>query len=55
MSEISLDCRLVVGKSKKSGNDYARVDIMVTPNYKKTVFLDFAEQALVKVTYGDEI
>lgn len=46
--EKNLACKLIIGKSKK-GNEYARVDIQLTPEYKKTVFLDFAEQALVKL------
>lgn len=49
--EKTLNCKLVIDKSKKTGNDYARVDIQLTPDYKKTVFLDFPEQALVKLTY----
>ena len=54
MFEKELKSKLVVGVSKKTGNQYARVDIQLTPNYKKTVFLDFPEQALVEVTYGDK-
>lgn len=49
--EKTLNCKLIIDKSKKTGNDYARVDIQLTPDYKKTVFLDFPEQALVKLTY----
>ena len=47
--EKNLNCKLVIGVSKKTGNPYARVDIQLAPNYKKTVFLDFAEQALVQL------
>lgn len=51
--EKNISCKLIIAKSKKSGNDYARVDIQLTPDYKKTVFLDFSEQALVKLAYKE--
>lgn len=41
-----------VGQSKKTGKDYVMVEIPLTDNYKKVVFLDPAEQALVKITYN---
>lgn len=51
--EKAINCKLIIAESKKTGNDYARVDIQLTPDYKKTVFLDFPEQALVKLTYKE--
>lgn len=39
------------GVSKKSGKEYIALEIEITPDYKKVVFLDPAEIALVKTTY----
>lgn len=39
------------GVSKKSGKEYIALEIEITPCYKKVVFLDPAEIALVKTTY----
>lgn len=39
------------GVSKKSGKEYISLEIEITPDYKKVVFLDPAEIALVKTTY----
>ena len=50
--EKMINCKLIIANSKKTGNDYARVDIQLTPDYKKTVFLDFSEKALVKLAYN---
>lgn len=50
--EKNINCKLIIDKSKKSGKYYARLDIELTPDYKKTVFLDFSEQALVKLAYN---
>lgn len=51
--EKNINCKLIIAKSIKSGKDYARLDIELTPDYKKTVFLDFSEQALVKLAYNN--
>lgn len=40
------------GVSKKTGKDYILLEIEITPEYKKVVFLDPAECALVKATYN---
>lgn len=39
------------GTSKKSGKEYIALEIEITPDYKKVVFFDKAEQALIKSTY----
>lgn len=44
-------CTLTTGISKKTGKEYVRVEVWITPEYKKVVFLDGAEQALYKATY----
>ena len=45
---------IVKGKSKK-GADYVALDIEIAPNYKKRVFLDKSEEALIVALYGDKI
>lgn len=47
----NLNAELVKGVGKKSGRPYVAIDIDLSPNYKKRVFLDSAETALVEVTY----
>lgn len=44
-------CTMTSGVSQKNGREYVRVEIWVTPEYKKVVFLDNAEMALYKATY----
>ena len=39
------------GVGKKSNKPYMALEIQITPDYKKVVFLDTAEQALIKATY----
>lgn len=39
------------GTSKKTGKEYICIEIQITDDYKKVVFLDPAETALVKYTY----
>lgn len=38
--------------SEKNGKEYVLIEIPIAEGYKKVVFLDKAEQALVKVTYN---
>lgn len=45
---MKLDCTLLTKTSKKSGNPYVCIEIQLTDNYKKTVFLDPAENELCK-------
>lgn len=45
---MNLKCQLVEKTSQK-GNNYQCVEIYITPNYKKTVFLDSAEIELIKL------
>lgn len=45
---MNLDCKLVEKVSSK-GNKYICLEITITPDYKKTVFLDNAELELIKV------
>lgn len=39
------------GVSKKTKNEYIAIELEITPEYKKVVFLDRAEIALIKATY----
>lgn len=41
------------GVGKKSGKEYYAIEIEITPDYKKVVFLEPAEIALIKMTYND--
>ena len=47
-----MKCEIKKGVSKKSGKEYIAIEIEITPDYKKVVFLDSAEVALVKMTYN---
>lgn len=46
-----MKCEIKKGVGKKSGKEYFAIEIEITPDYKKVVFLDSAEVALVKMTY----
>lgn len=50
MEDILLNATLKEGISKK-GNKYFSIEIELTPNVKKQVFLDNAEVELVKLYY----
>ena len=39
------------GVSKNNGKEYYAIEIEITPDYKKVVFLNSCEVALVKITY----
>lgn len=45
---MKLDCTLQKKTSKNSGNQYVCIEIQLTENYKKVVFLEPAEQELCK-------
>lgn len=47
-----MKCEVKQGFSKKSGNEYIALEIEIVQGYKKLVFLDPAEVALVKMTYN---
>ncbi len=47
-----MNCELVEKVSKKTGKKYYCLEIEIIPNYKKYVFLDSAELALVLMTTG---
>ena len=47
-----MKCEIKKGIGKKSGKEYIAIEIEITPDYKKVVFLDSAEVALVKMTYN---
>lgn len=51
---IEISATIEKGVSKKSGKEYVMIKIPLAPNYTKVVFLDPAEQALVKVTYENK-
>lgn len=41
-------------KSNKTGKEYFALEIPITDNYKKIVFLDQAEIELVKLIYNNK-
>lgn len=45
-----LNAELRTGVSQKTGKEYMMIEIQLAPDYKKVVFLDSAEVALVKAT-----
>lgn len=47
-----MKCEIKKGVGKKSGREYIAIEIEITPDYKKVVFLDPAEVELVKITYN---
>lgn len=51
---IMFEAKLVKGKGK-NGFDYVAIDVEIAPNYKKRLFLDRAEIALIYSLYGDKI
>ena len=46
---MNVKCSLEKGVSQKSGNEYTYLSIWLTPTYEKKVFLDKAEEELVKL------
>lgn len=46
---MNVSGKLVEKVSEKTGKSYVCIEIQLTPNYKKTVFLDKAEVELIKV------
>lgn len=49
MEEILLNASLQEKKSEKSGKKYYVIEIQLTPNYSKQVFLEQSEIELVKL------
>lgn len=47
-----MKCEIKKGVGKSSGKEYYAIVIEITPDYKKVVFLDSAEIALVKIAYN---
>ena len=47
------DC-YVVEKTSKDGNNYIALEIDLGYDYKKLVFLDPAEKAIVKMSFGND-
>lgn len=45
-----INAELRTGVSQKTGKEYMMIEIQLAPDYKKVVFLDRAEVALVKAT-----
>lgn len=56
MDNKELKATLLTKKSK-NGKDYICIDISLTDDYTKSVFLDTAEQALIKrdIKLNDEV
>lgn len=42
------------GVSRKTGKEYMLLEIELAPNYRKVVFLDDAEVALIKAIQNNE-
>lgn len=53
MDEIELNATLVKKHSEKKNTDYYVVEIEITENVKKQVFLTPAEIELVKLVYSE--
>lgn len=49
---MKLDAKLVE-KVSKNGKPYVCVEITITPNVKKTVFLEEAEVELIRLAYAN--
>lgn len=45
---IAIPAKLVIGKSSKTGQPYYAIDVDISPDYSKRLFLDKAEVALIK-------
>ena len=52
---MKLDCTFVERVGSKSGKKYYAIDIKLTPDYTKTVFLEKAEEALITTTYRNNV
>lgn len=50
---MNLSCQLVEKTSKK-GTKYLALEIMITKDYKKVVFLDSAEIELIKLANANK-
>lgn len=50
---MNLKCQLVEKTSQK-GNKYICVEIYITENYKKVVFLEQSEIELIKLSYKEK-
>ena len=48
------NAELRTGVSQKNGKEYMLIEIELAPNYKKVVFLDNAEVALVKAIHNND-
>ncbi len=44
----------IVRKVSKAGKEYIVVEIQLTSDYKKEVFLEKSEQSLIKLAYGSK-
>ena len=49
-----MKCSVQKKQSKKTGKEYWCLEIQITDDYTKVVFLDEAETALIKATYKNE-
>lgn len=45
---IAIPAKLVIGNSSKTGQPYYAIDVDISPDYSKRLFLDKAEVALIK-------
>lgn len=46
---MKFETQLIQEVSKKTGNPYTAIDVMITPTYRKRVFLTGAEVALIEM------
>lgn len=49
-----LEAVLRTGVSQKTGKEYMMIEIQIAEDYKKVVFLDSAEVALIKATQKNQ-
>lgn len=50
---METNAKIVKGVGKKSGKEYIKIEIPITDDYVKVVFLDRVEKALYKATYKE--
>lgn len=49
-----METRLIKGVSKKTGAEYYAIEVTLAEGYKKLVFLNDSEVALVRLAHGQD-
>ncbi len=50
---MTIQCEVVKKKSAKTGREYYAISVPLTNDYQKLVFLDKAEEALLRLQIND--